>query len=125
VAGINLGGDADDPEPVAVEGLLDLGIGEIAAEKRVIEIDDRQVAHLSGQVDGLDDAARRAIAVGGIAVDIGGKVPDAGAETRCAHGNPPLLDDVPGPPAKVCATAICQRWRSAARAASGISGEKV
>ena len=49
---------------------------------------------LAGEVDGLDDAARRAVAVGGVAVDIGREVPDAGAEAKLAHDVSPLLRSV-------------------------------
>jgi hypothetical protein len=63
---------------------LILGIAEGPAEEGPVEI-DREVAHLAGEVDRLDDVARFAVTVGGIAVDIGREVPDAGAEFEISH----------------------------------------
>ena len=70
--------------PLRLQRLVDLLVGEVAAEERVVEVDDRQVSDLAGDVDRVEHAARIAVAVGGISIDIGGEMPDSCAELLCA-----------------------------------------
>ena len=84
---VDLRGDRDGPQPVAVQRRLDVVEGAVEAGERPVEVDHRQVADGPGLVDLLQQADRRAVALGGVAVLVGGEVPDAGAEDRqVTHG---------------------------------------
>src|SRR5262249_23093784 len=69
----------------APQRLTDLLVAEVAAEERVVKVDDGQVADFPGEVDRVEDRPRVAVAVRGVAVDVGCEVPDPGPETLVAH----------------------------------------
>jgi hypothetical protein len=77
-AGVDLRCDADDVESVLVERRLDLLVGELTAEVGPVQVDHRQVVHLAGQFDRVEDGAGRTVAIGRVAVHVGGEVPDSG-----------------------------------------------
>src|SRR3546814_4373910 len=57
---------------------------QVGVDEGIVDVDDRQILDLPGEVDHLDQRARRAVSVGRIAVDIGCEVPDSGAEFQVA-----------------------------------------
>ena len=56
--------------------------GAVEAGERPVQVHDRQVADRAGLVDLLQQPDRRAVALGRVAVLVGGEVPDACAEDR-------------------------------------------
>ena len=82
LAGIDLRGDADSSQAVALEGLGDLADRQAGRVERVGDVDDRQIADLAGQVDRLQRRDRRSVSVGRVAVDVLSEVPEAGSVLR-------------------------------------------
>src|SRR5690606_14373050 len=112
---IDLGRNADDAKLVTIQSFLHLGIGKVTAEERIVDVHDGKVPDLTGKIDGFDDAARCAVAIRGIAVEIGGKVPDAGAVTLFCHEVPPFawLSLRPAPMAVMAARSRVVRLKPA------------
>src|SRR3546814_9174542 len=81
---IDVGGDAGDLQRVARQGRLGGVQREVGVDEGIVDVDDRRILDLPGEVDHLDQRARRAVSVGRIAVDIGCEVPDSGAEFQVA-----------------------------------------
>jgi hypothetical protein len=78
-AQVDLRRDADGRQALRGERVPHLAEADAGGE-RVVEIDHGQVLDLPGQLDGVERGAGRAVAVGGVPVDVGGEVPEAGAE---------------------------------------------
>ncbi|GAA4670680.1 hypothetical protein Prum_073110 [Phytohabitans rumicis] len=82
VAVVDLRGDRHGAQPVAFQRRPDVVERAVEAGERPVEVDDGQVADGAGAVDLFEEADGRPVAFGGIAVLVGGEVPDASAEDR-------------------------------------------
>ena len=78
-AQVDLRRDADGRQALRGERVLDLAEADAGSE-RVVEVDHGEVLDLPGQFDRVERGAGRAVSVGGVPVDVGGEVPEAGAE---------------------------------------------
>jgi hypothetical protein len=82
VAVVDLRSDGDGAEPVALQGRADIVQRPLESGKRPVQIDDGQVTDRASLVDLLQQPDRGAVALRGVAVLVGGKVPDTRAENR-------------------------------------------
>ncbi len=80
-AKVDLGGDPGDKEVVGPQRIAHLVDGD-AGREGIGNINGGQLTHLTGAFDHLQSADRWRVAVGGIAVDVAGEVPQAGTEGR-------------------------------------------
>src|SRR5665647_2296391 len=77
---VHLGRDPDHGQVVLGEPCLDLAQRCITTREGVVEVDDAQVPHLTCPVDHVEHADRLGVPVGGVPVDVAGKLPDPGTE---------------------------------------------
>ena len=78
---VDLGGDARDEEAVGAQCVADL-LHSDARREGVGHIDGSKLAHFCGPFDHLDGRDGGRIAIGGVAVDVAGEVPESCTERR-------------------------------------------